>query len=91
MIVSLPKSQMNHPARAQAPPYHPHMFFEVRNLYKPLPSFSARTRSPNLCTKTICRKLIPEAWEKGKGLVHHKTCVGDGGELERALDDVFGI
>ena len=32
--------------------------------------------------------------EQGKGFVKFwvkKACVGDGGELERALDDVFGI
>ena len=33
-------------------------------------------------------------WEQGEGFVKfcvNKACVGDGGELERALDDVFGI
>ena len=32
--------------------------------------------------------------EQGEGFVKFcvkKACVGDGGELERALDDVFGI
>ena len=34
MIVSLPKSQTRHPARAQAPLHLPHKFFDVKSVYK---------------------------------------------------------
>ena len=36
-IVTLPKSQTRHPARAQDPLHLPHMFFDVTNFYKILP------------------------------------------------------
>ena len=65
MIVPLPKSQTRHPARAQADPSIFHTCFFDTKLYKPLPLFAiffALTRSPNLCTKTACRELIPEAF-----------------------------
>ena len=38
---------------------------------------------------------MQKSCEQGEGFVKFccvkKACVGDGGELERALDDVFGI
>ena len=65
MIVSLPKSQTRHQARAHAPfPLHI-CFFDATNLYKPLRpglQFILRVlrKSPSLCTETKCRELIPE-------------------------------
>ena len=64
MIVPLPKSQTRHPARAKASLHLPHMVSLTQNFINPHPCshFFALTRSPNLCTKTACRELIPEAF-----------------------------
>ena len=37
MIVPVPKSQTRHPARARAPLYLPHEFFDLKSFYKVLP------------------------------------------------------
>ena len=64
MIVPLPKSQIRHPARAQAPLHLPHMLFDTK-LYKPLPHVRIflRLRGRPLRTKTACREL-PEAFQR---------------------------
>ena len=42
--------------------------------------------------RSVLARFGDNNWEKGEGFVKtfydKKTCVGDGGELERALDDV---
>ena len=46
-------------------------------------------------TRSVLARFCHNNWEKGKDLVKtfyvKKTCVGDGGERERTLNDVFGI
>ena len=46
-------------------------------------------------TRSVLARFGDNNWEKGEDFVKtfyvKKTCVGDGGELERALGDVFGI
>ena len=45
-------------------------------------------------TKSVLARFRDNNWENGKDFVkplRQKTYVGEGGELERALDDVFGI
>ena len=44
--------------------------------------------------KSVLARFRDNNWEKGRILLNflrQKTYVGEGGELERALDDVFGI
>ena len=93
MILPLPKSQTRHPARAQAPLYLPHV------LYKPLPLFAffwayEVAQSPHektmsgANTRSVLARFGDNNWKKGggfcKNFLRQKTCVGDGGELERA-------
>ena len=45
-------------------------------------------------TKSVLARFRDNNWEKGRDFVKTFTSityVGEGGELERALDDVFGI
>ena len=45
-------------------------------------------------TKSVLARCRDNNWEKGgfcKNVLLDKIYVGEGGELERALDDVFGI
>ena len=46
-------------------------------------------------TISVLARFCDNNWERGKYFVktffRQKTCVGEGGERERALDDVFGI
>ena len=96
-------------ARSSSPPSPTHSFLTQQNFTNPSPCsqfffslfyFFALTRSPNLRTKTACRELISEAFQRDlaitregggfcKKYLRQKTCVGDRGELERAraLDD----
>ena len=92
-------------ARAQAPLHLPHKFFDVKRFYKILPLLPiviAKSRKtllvllPTCCFRTeigrTCKRK--KNCEQGEGFVKScvkKACVGDGGELERALDDVLGI
>ena len=45
--------------------------------------------------KSVLARFRDNNWKKGrdfeKNFLRQKTYVGEGGELERALDDVFGI
>ena len=97
MIVPLPKSQTRHPARAQAPISNT-CFFDTK-LYKPLPLFAflcayevAQSPHENSMwganTRSFLARFGDNNWEKGEDFVKNfyvkKTCVGDGGELERA-------
>ena len=64
LIVLLPKSQTRHPARTQAPsPTHAFLTQNFTNS-SPCLLFFALTRLPNLCTKTACGELIPEAFKR---------------------------
>ena len=81
-----------HPARAQAPLNLPHV------LYKPLPLFAffcayevAQSPHENSMsganTRSVLVRFGDNNWEKGEDFVNflrQKTCVEDGGELERA-------
>ena len=46
-------------------------------------------------TKSVLVRFRDNNWKKGrdfvKNFLRQNTYVGEGGELERALDDVFGI
>ena len=46
-------------------------------------------------TRSVLVRFCDNKWKKGKDFVKtfyvKKTCVGDGGEHERTLDDVLGI
>ena len=106
MIVPLPKSQTRHPARAQAPSPLPHKFFDPKSFYKippllPIVIAKSRLNAFGISSRHVVfvRRLgdfvNAKNCEQGEGFVKFrcvkKACVGDGGELERALDDVFGI
>ena len=92
-------------ARAQAPLHLPHKFFDVKSFYKilpPLPVVIAKYRlnasgigsRHAVFVRRLGDLVSAKKCEQGEGFVKFcakKACVGDGGELERALDDVFGI
>ena len=46
-------------------------------------------------TKSVLARFRDNSWKKGRDFAKtfyvKKTYVGEGGELERALDDVFGF
>ena len=93
MIILLPKSQTRHPARAT------HAFLKQRNFTNPS-SYShfffayevAQSLHENNMsganTRSVLARFGDNNWEKGedfvKNFLRQKTCVGDGGELERA-------
>ena len=95
MIVPLPKSQTSYPA--QAPLHLPHMPFWHKTLQTP-PPFAffcayevAQSPHENSMsgdnTRSVLARFGDNNWEKGedfvKNFLRQKTCVEDGGELER--------
>ena len=70
----------------------------MNHLYEPVLARNCLASTLNYIVMQM-RKTNREKgyWERGEGrgfcknFLRQKTCVGGGGELERALDDVFGI
>ena len=75
--------------RVQAPLHLPHKFFDVKSFYKILPLLP--TVIPTCCFRAeIGRPRKRKKMRTGGGVCKvlcKKACVGDGGELERALDN----
>ena len=92
-------------ARSSSPPSPTQVFRRKKFLQNPPPSPNCYHQIslkrfwyllPTCCVRAeIGRpRKRKKKCEQGKGFVKFcvkKACVGDGGELERALDDVFGI
>ena len=92
-------------AHAQAPLHLPHKFFDIKSFYKILPLLPIVIAKSRKNASSISYRhavfvqrlgdlVSVKRLRTGEGFVKFcvkKACVGDGGELERALDDVFGI
>ena len=96
MIVALPKSQTRHPARAEAPLHLPHMLFWHKTSQPPPPLFAfvfcahevAQSPHENSMSGANTRSVLARFGDNNwggfcKSFLRQKTCVGDGGELER--------
>ena len=87
----LPHMLFRHNKTLQTPPPPCSQFFCVYEVAQSL----HESNMSGANTKSVLARCRDNNWEKGRDFLKtfylKKTYVGEGGELERALDDVFGI
>ena len=99
MIVPLPRYHTRHPSRAQA------TFHLLQIFVKSFPCFQLLSRNLAKTLQVLVRDISFPCGDRAtsyaqeklrtgggvcKDLSCQKTCVGDGGELDRELDDMYG-
>ena len=98
---------MSSSARSLSPPSPTHAFLTLQNLQTPPPVRSfpwayVVAQSPHennmsgANTRSVLARFCDNSWKRGKDLIkafyrRRKTCVGEGEERERALDDVYRV